>query len=57
LLKGVFAGMSRIIVDVLHDEEGKVRRLDFHGEREAAPAPAEPVAAAAPGAAADGSAA
>jgi ATP-dependent Clp protease ATP-binding subunit ClpC len=54
LLKGTFQGNNKILVDAIRDDEGKVRRLDFHGETvevveeveaEADDAEASPVAA------------
>jgi len=32
LLQGTFAGMDTIVVDAVRDDEGKLRRLNFHGE-------------------------
>lgn len=46
LLKGTFVGSNRLVVDVIRDDEGKVRRLDFRGSKSGA-SDAEPVAAAA----------
>ncbi len=46
LLRGSFQGYNRIVIDVIRDDEGKIRRLDFRGETQEEPAP-EPVAVAA----------
>ena len=32
LLRGTFQGNNRIVIDVIRDDEGKIRRLDFRGE-------------------------
>lgn len=45
LLKGAFQGQNRVIVDAIRDDEGKVRRLEFRGEK-TEDAVAEPVGAA-----------
>jgi ATP-dependent Clp protease ATP-binding subunit ClpC len=52
LLKGTFQGNNKITVDAIRDDEGKIRRLDFHGETvesdaapEADPDAGEPVTA------------
>ncbi len=44
LLRGAFDGTDTIMVDAVKDDNGKVMRLGFHGERRKAP-PAEAVAA------------
>ncbi len=46
LLRGSFQGNNRIVIDVIRDDEGKIRRLDFRGEtrEETVPEPV-PVAA------------
>ncbi|TVS13258.1 MAG: ATP-dependent Clp protease ATP-binding subunit [Planctomycetaceae bacterium] len=46
LLRGTFQGNNRIVIDVIRDDEGKIRRLDFRGETQEEPAP-EPVPVAA----------
>ena len=45
LLKGTFQGQNKIVVDAIRDDEGKVRRLEFRGEK-VETAEAEPVGAA-----------
>jgi ATP-dependent Clp protease ATP-binding subunit ClpC len=45
LLKETFKGFDKVVVDAIRDDEGKVRRLDFRGEK-MEPAEAEAVAAA-----------
>ena len=43
LLRGSFQGNDRIVIDVIRDDEGKIRRLDFRGEThdEGVPQPVE----------------
>ena len=45
LLKGTFHGLNKVVVDAIRDDEGKVRRLEFRGEK-VATVEAEPVEAA-----------
>jgi ATP-dependent Clp protease ATP-binding subunit ClpC len=42
LLRGSFQGNNRIVIDVIRDDEGKIRRLDFRGEAQEETTP-EPV--------------
>tara|TARA_R110002049_G_scaffold4601_5_gene32063 strand:- start:99305 stop:101869 length:2565 start_codon:yes stop_codon:yes gene_type:complete len=43
LLRGAFEGFDTIMIDAFKDDDGKVTRLDFKGEKRGLPEPAEPV--------------
>jgi ATP-dependent Clp protease ATP-binding subunit ClpC len=45
LLKGTFQGNNRVVVDVIRDDEGKVRRLEFQGVTTESAEASEPAAA------------
>ena len=45
LLRGTFQGKNKILIDVVRDDEGKARRLEFQGEHVEEPAAEEPVGA------------
>ena len=45
LLQGAFQGLDTIVVDGFKNEDGKVKRLDFVGEKRIEEAQTEPVAA------------
>jgi hypothetical protein len=49
LLRGSFQGNNRIVIDVIRDDEGKIRRLDFRGETHDDPANGEALAHRFPG--------
>jgi ATP-dependent Clp protease ATP-binding subunit ClpC len=45
LLRGAFEGKDTILIDGFKNEDGKITRLDFKGEKRGLPEPAEPVSA------------